>query len=98
MGLEKNYQRLTNNHEFLFSKREFFSTFNRRELSHAYNMVLTIAAKILIYSTWDCRNKNYLPELENCWAFIEDRTTQLGNSNRNFKKLWDSSGLQNTFP
>jgi nitrate reductase cytochrome c-type subunit len=95
---ERVYQRLTDNHDFMFSRREFFSTFNRRELSYAKNTVLTIVAKILIFYTWDCRNLRYLLELENCWCFIKDRITQLCNTNRNFKKLWDSSVLQNNFP
>jgi nitrate reductase cytochrome c-type subunit len=96
--IERVYQRLTNNPDFMFSRREYFATFDRRELSYAKNTILTIVGKLLIFYIWDCRNRNYLPGLENCWYSIKDRISILCNTNRNFNKLWESSGLQNNLP
>ncbi len=96
--LECIFQRITNDPNFQFSSREYFSTFERRGLSFAANTVLTILSKILINYTWECKTKKFLPSVDNCWGFLKERTSFLISSNNNFRKLWTIAGLQNTVP
>jgi hypothetical protein len=96
--LECIFQRITNNQNFQFSSREYFSTFERRGLSYAANTVLTILSKILIHYTWECKTKKYLPSVDNFWGFLKERTSLLISSNNSFRKLWIVAGLQNTVP
>jgi hypothetical protein len=92
------YQRITNDIDFNFNSREYFATFDRRGLSFASNSILTIASKILLNYTWECKTKKFLPTLENCWAFFKEKTIILLRTSNRFKKLWTISGMQNTLP
>jgi hypothetical protein len=87
------FQRLTSDQHFQFNCREYFSTFERRGFSYASNMVLTILSKILIHYTWECKTKKCLPELENCWEYVKERTSLIISSNNSFRKLWTSARL-----
>jgi hypothetical protein len=92
------FQRVTSDNGFNFNSREYFSTFERRGLSYASNSILTLVSKILINYTWECKTKKFLPTLENCWEFFKEKTTLLICTNNRFKKLWTTSGMQNTLP
>jgi hypothetical protein len=96
--LENMFQRVTNDNSFNFNSREYFSTFERRGLSFASNTILTIVSKILINYTWECKTKKFLPKLDNCWDFFKERTALLIGTNNRFRKLWTTSGMQNTLP
>jgi hypothetical protein len=77
----------------LFSRREFFATFDRRESSIATNRILTLFSKFLKLYIWECRNKGYLPTENNCWTHMVERITDLCRTNTQFRKLWDSTGF-----
>jgi hypothetical protein len=78
---------------FVFSRREFFATFHRQELSYTKNLTLTVIAKFLIKYVWDCKTRFRIPEMENCWEFFCDKITFLVGNNNRFRKLWEGSGM-----
>jgi hypothetical protein len=78
---------------FVFSRREFFATFERRELSYPTNSMLTLIAKFLIKYVWDCKTRSRMPEMENCWEFLCDKIKFLVGNNNRFRKLWEGSGM-----
>jgi hypothetical protein len=91
--IDNAFKKITNNRDFLFNRREYFATFERRESSIATNRILTLFSKFLKLYIWECRNKGCLPSDNNCWTSIVDRITDLCRQNIQFRKLWDSSGL-----
>jgi hypothetical protein len=82
--IDRLFRRITNDNDFEFSSREYFSTFERREFSHVKNKALTIIAKLTIAYIWDYRNSKYLPDDENCWQMITDKLTVLSKLDKNF--------------
>jgi hypothetical protein len=89
---------ITNNNDFSCSKREFFTKFERRELSSAKNSCLTTCAKLLIKYIWECRNRSFVPVLDHCRQNLSDRLVMATKSNKKFKTLWEASGLYNFEP
>jgi hypothetical protein len=55
------FDKVTRIDNFEFSRREFFSTFNRRELNPAKNMVLTYLSKFVMKTLWDCKQRFVIP-------------------------------------
>jgi hypothetical protein len=58
------FRQIMNDENFEITSREYFSTFERRELSNAKNKALTYISKILIFFIWLCRNRGNIPKLE----------------------------------
>jgi hypothetical protein len=92
------FKRLTNNQDFVFSRREYFTSFERQEFGHGKNKALTLISKFIIIYFWDCRNMRFIPEENNCWEFIMDKVKLLMSKDKMFLNIWMSSGLQNNFP
>jgi hypothetical protein len=89
------FARLTNNNDFVFSRREFFTTFNRREISNCQNNCLTIVSKLLIKYLWDCRNRAFIPTYENCREWFNFKIACIKASSVSFRTMWNNSGLNN---
>jgi hypothetical protein len=87
------FKTIVDDNNFAFSKREFFTKFERKELSGAKNGCLTICAKLLVKYVWECRNRSFLPFFEHCLHNLRDRLLLAIKSNNKFKKLWEASGL-----
>jgi hypothetical protein len=92
------FQRLTNTENFTFSRREFFASFERRELSYVSNKALTLLSKIVIKYFWDCRNRRYLPDVENCIEnvlyYIENTT----KCNKKLRNIWENANIFAVLP
>ncbi len=91
--IERVFQRININPLFQINRREFFSTFERREFSIAKNLVLTFIAKLLIKYIWDCRNRQFLPTNESALECLRDKITYLNSLNSKFSVMWQASGL-----
>jgi hypothetical protein len=78
---------------FPFSRREYFSTFERIDFSHPKNLTLTILSKLIMKVLWDCKLRFAKPTVDNCWDNIHDVVTTLKTNNKKFSKLWEASGL-----
>jgi hypothetical protein len=87
------FDRVTMTNNFEFSRREFFSTFNRRELIPAKNLILTYLSKFVIKALWDCKQRFTIPNAEECWEWIKEDLLVLFNENKKFRKLWENSGF-----
>jgi hypothetical protein len=87
------FKRLTSNYGFLFNRREYFATFDRRELSIAKNKILSFFGAFVKIYIWECRNKGYIPTDSNCWENLSERISNLNRINSQFRKLWDASGF-----
>jgi hypothetical protein len=91
--IERIFQRVNRDPFFQISRRELFSTFERREFSVAKNLGLTIIAKLLIKYIWDCRNRQFIPTDESVLECLSDKVIFLTSSNNKFLKIWQVSGL-----
>jgi hypothetical protein len=87
------FKRFNGDNNFLFSKREFFTDFNRRELSYTKNMMLTLLSKFLLKYIWDCKTRFMMPNINNCWETMCDKILTLTSINNKFRKLWEGSGF-----
>ncbi len=79
--------------DFVFTCREFFTTFDRQLFSFAKNQILTIVSKLIIKYVWECRNTKFLPTEENRKAFLYNKIISNKNSNRKFRNLWNTSAF-----
>jgi hypothetical protein len=91
--IEDVFRRITENDNFAFSKREFFVSFERRELSFPSNMALTLLAKLLIKYIWDCRNRRYLPNVDNCVENIGIHIQAASSVNKKFRDIWNNATI-----
>jgi hypothetical protein len=87
------FRRVTGNEGFRLNRREFFTRFERRELTHPMNQCLTILSKLLIKYLWDCRSRSFVPTPEHCWECLHDRITLAGKTSKKFNNLWVVSGI-----
>jgi hypothetical protein len=71
--LEGTLNIITGNDNFVFSRREYFTTFERREASHAYNQTLTLVTKLIIKYFWDCKIRHCLPTVGECLDNIKEK-------------------------
>jgi hypothetical protein len=85
------FKRFYGDNNFLFSRREYFTNFDRRELSYTKNMVLTLVSKFLLKYIWDCKTRFTIPNMVNCWEFLCDKILTLISNNNKFRKLWEGS-------
>jgi hypothetical protein len=86
---------ITGEQNFLYSQREFLTTFERRDYSFAKNLVLTYVSKFIIKYIWDCRNRKVIPTIVNCREVLSEKIDVLKNNNTKFNKLWTVSNLNN---
>jgi hypothetical protein len=91
--LETVLKTVTSDDNFVFSRREYFTTFERREAGTAYNQTLTIVAKLVIKYFWDCKTHLYLPTVENCLDNICEKIGLLYRTNSSFSKVITNSRL-----
>jgi hypothetical protein len=76
-----------------YSRREYFSTFERRNFSIAKNYLLTIILKLIMKIIWDCRNHFCIPDRLKCWSVISDELKFLKKNNKKFENLLEISGF-----
>jgi hypothetical protein len=84
---------VTSNDNFVFSRREYFSTFERREASYALNQTLTIVTKIIIKYIWDCKNRFSIPNADGCLESIKEKIQLQYDVNSSFSRFIVNSGL-----
>jgi hypothetical protein len=87
------FKTITNDNDFAFSKREFFTNFERRGFATAKNMSLTICAKLVIKYIWECRNRSCVPSYDNCLDYLRDRLLMSTKNSNKFNNVWTISGL-----
>jgi hypothetical protein len=78
---------------FAYSQREYFSTFERKEFSHAKNLVLTLISKLIMKILWDCKLRFAKPTVDICWELVNESISTLIANNKKFLTLWTVSGL-----
>jgi hypothetical protein len=91
--VDATFNRITARENFEYSRREYFTTFERREFSHAKNLVLTIISKFIMKFLWDCKLRFTVPTVELCWEYIHETVSVLRVNNKKFFTLWNTSGL-----
>jgi hypothetical protein len=91
--LETVLKTVTGTDNFVFSRREYFTTFERREASYAYNQTLTLVTKIIIKYVWDCKTRFYLPNVESCLDNICDKIKLQFEINSSLSNITVKSGL-----
>jgi hypothetical protein len=69
------YSTITGQMDFQYSRREHFTTFDRRESSWSVNCTLTLVSKLIIKYIWDCKTHQCLPNVECCLESIKDKLT-----------------------
>ncbi len=80
------YSSITGQMDFQYSRREHFTTFDRRDSSWSVNCTLTVVSKLIIKYIWDCKTHQCLPNVESCLESIKDKLTlqmQISPSIRN---------------
>jgi hypothetical protein len=91
--VENVFKRITRDNNFDFSRKEFFTTFDRRTFSCAKNRVLTIVSKIVKKYNWDCKTRYCVPTDNHCWECIIEKVADYKINSGAFKKIWEVSGL-----
>jgi hypothetical protein len=91
--IDEIFSRITSIGNFAYSRREYFSTFERREFGVARNLMLTIVSKLIMKILWDCKLRFAKPTLDICWELFHETISTLRNNNKKFLTLWNSSGL-----
>jgi hypothetical protein len=84
---------VTGNVDFVFSRREYFSTFERRDASYALNQTLTIVTKIILKYIWDCKLRFSIPSSDGCLDNIKEKLQLQYEINSPLSKLTANSGL-----
>ncbi len=84
---------VTGNIDFVFSRREYFSTFERRDASYALNQTLTIVTKIILKYIWDCKLRFSTPSSDGCLDNIKEKLHLQYEINSPLSKLTVNSGL-----
>jgi hypothetical protein len=87
------FKSVTNDNNFVFSKRELFINFERRGFSIAKNTILTICAKFVLKYVWDCKNRQCAPNQENAIENLRDRLAMCKKNSIKFNTLWANAGL-----
>jgi hypothetical protein len=84
---------ITGNVNFVFSRREYFSTFERRDASYALNQALTIVTKIIIKYIWDCKTRFSIPNVGDCLDSIKEKFQLQYEVNSPLSRFIVNSGL-----
>jgi hypothetical protein len=87
------FNRITGLRNFQYSRREYFSTFERRNFSYAKNLMLTFISKLTIKMLWDFKVRFSQPTVDVCWENLHETVSTLKSNNKKFSKLWEASGL-----
>jgi hypothetical protein len=83
--------RFTKDINFAVGRRDYFASFEYRELSFAKNKILTLLSKFIMKYIWDCKTRHFLPDLEHCWDIITDKVEYLIKCDKGFRAMWNSS-------
>jgi hypothetical protein len=89
--LETVLKTVTSDDGFVFSRREFFTTFERQDAGTAYNQTLTVVTKLVIKYFWDCKTHSYIPTVENCLDNLREKIGLLYRINSPFSKVITNS-------
>jgi hypothetical protein len=94
------FSRFTSDLNFAVGRRDYFASFEYRELSFAKNKILTLLSKFIMKYIWDCKTRQFLPNMEHCWDIVIDKVEYLSKYNKGFRTLLNSSNfiLQNRRP
>jgi hypothetical protein len=84
---------ITGNIDFVFSRREYFSTFERRDASYALNQTLTFVTKIILKYIWDCKLRFSTPSSDGCLDNIKEKLQLQYELNSSISKITVSSGF-----
>jgi hypothetical protein len=87
------YCTITGDNGFQYSRREHFTTFNRREASWSVNCTLTLVSKLIAKYIWDCKTRHCIPSVENCLESIKDKITLQQQINSSIGRLLAESRL-----
>ncbi len=87
------FRQFTNDNNYEIKAREYFSTFERRDLSSAKNKILTYISKLLIFFIWLCRNRFTIPRLEQFLEFFNAEKLVYFSSSIKFRNVWESSAF-----
>ncbi len=88
------FRQIMNDENFEITAREYFSTFERRDLSNAKNKALTYISKILIFFIWLCRNRCNIPQLEQFLDFFNAEKLIYLSQSKKFRCVWEGSAFQ----
>jgi hypothetical protein len=91
--LETTLKTVTGNDNFVFSRREYFTAFERREASHVYNLTLTLVTKLITKYLWDCKVRHCLPAVGDCLDNIKEKIGLQLEMKSNMSKIVFKSGL-----
>jgi hypothetical protein len=87
------FNRINSVDNFAYSRREYFSTFERKEFSYSKNLVLTLISKLIMKILWDCKLRFAKPTVDICWELVHESISILRANNKKFLTLWNASGL-----
>jgi hypothetical protein len=87
------FNRINAVENFAYSRREYFSTFERKEFNYSKNLVLTLLSKFIMKVLWDCKLRFAKPTVDDCWENINEVISALKTNNKKSSKLWEASGL-----
>jgi hypothetical protein len=91
--VDEMFCRFTNDPIFAVGRRDYFASFEYRELSFAKNRILTYLSKFIMKYVWDCKTRKFLPDIEHCWEIITDKFEYLNKYNSGFRKMLQSSNF-----
>ncbi len=86
-----------NDDTFEFSRTEFFTTFDRVDLSTSKNYMLTVFSKLLQKFVWDSKQRHTIPCIIHCKVHIGTEITSMSETSGKFRKIFQQSGLGDNF-
>jgi hypothetical protein len=95
--IENMFKWFVDDETFEFSRTEFFTTFDRVELSASKNYMLTVFSKLTQKFVWDSKQRHAIPCLVHCKVYIGTEITSMSETSRNFRKIFQESGYGGNF-
>jgi hypothetical protein len=95
--IDSMFKWFVNDETFEFSRTEFFTTFDRVELSPSKNYMLTIFSKLVQKFVWDSKQRHTIPCLLHCKVHIGTEITSMSETSRKFRKIFQQSGFGGNF-
>jgi hypothetical protein len=95
--IENMFKWFVNDDTFEFSRTEFFTTFDRADLSTSKNYMLIVFSKLLQKFVWDSKQRHTIPCLIHCKVHIGTETTSMSETSGKFRKIFQQSGLGGNF-
>jgi hypothetical protein len=95
--IDNMFKWFVNDITFEFSRTEFFTGFERVNLSPAKNYTLTVFSKILLKFMWDSKQRHCLPCTVHCKAAIGSEMTSMSEISVRFRNIFQQSGFGGNF-